>query len=313
MARVVFFGTPAYAVPSLKALCDHYEVMLVVTQPDRRQGRGRALRPPPAKEVALRRGVPVWQPRTLRTAEAVERLRQANGDVYVTAATGFILPPDVLALPPRGCLNVHASLLPRWRGAAPISAAILHGDTETGVTLMQTEEGLDTGPIVAQVRTAIRPDDTTATLTPRLAQLGAELLIGTLPRWLAGEIIPRPQPEYGITYSGRIRKQDGQIDWRQPASAIERMTRAYDPWPGAFTTFRGQPFKVMRAAALPTWRDDLPPGTVFELPESRLAVATGEGALVLVEVQMAGRRAMAADAFCRGCRDFVGATLGAPS
>jgi len=206
MARVVFMGTPEYALPSLDALHAHHQVVLVITQPDRQQGRGRKVSTPPVKDAALRYGLPVWQPRTLRTSEALAHLAETPADVYVTAAIGLILPADVLALPQRGCLNVHASLLPRWRGAAPISAAILHGDDETGVTVMQTDVGLDTGPILAQVRCPIAADDTTETLTPRLARLGADLLVETLPRWLSGDITPRPQPEEGLTIAPRLDK-----------------------------------------------------------------------------------------------------------
>ena len=309
MARVLFMGTPDYAVPSLEALAAHHRVVLVVTQPDRRQGRGRKLQAPPVKEVAQGLSLPVWQPQTLRAPEAVDRLRASPAEVYVTAAIGFILPPEVLALPTRGCLNVHASLLPRWRGAAPVSAAILHGDAETGVTLMQTDEGLDTGPIVAQARCAIRGDDTTETLTPRLARLGADLLIDALPRWVAGEMTAQPQPQEGITFSGRIKKQDGRIDWQQPALHIERMLRAYTPWPGTFTTYRGQTLKVLQAQALPDWRGDLPPGTVISLAPDKVAVTTGRGALVLREMQLAGKRAQEPTAFCCGYQDFVGSAL----
>jgi methionyl-tRNA formyltransferase len=310
MAAVVFMGTPEYALPTLDALHVHHQVVLVVTQPDRRQGRGRKLRPPPVKQVALEHGLPVWQPSTLRTPEAVERLRGAGADVYVTAAIGFLLPPDVLALPPRGCLNVHASLLPRWRGAAPVSAAILHGDAETGITLMQTEEGLDTGPIVASARCAIQPQDTTESLTRRLADLGAELVTKTLPGWLTGQIVPQPQPKEGITYAPRILKDDGRIDWRRSAVHIERMVRAYTPWPGASTSYDGRSLKIHRARPLPDWRGDGVPGQVFALPDNRVAVATGQGALELHEIQLAGKRALATEAFCCGYHGFVGSVLG---
>ena len=311
MARVVFMGTPQYALPSLRALHADHEVVLVVTQPDRRQGRGRKLVYSPVKAFALEHALPVWQPDTLRTREAVARLRDAEADVYVTAAIGLLLPAAVLELPSRGCLNVHASLLPRWRGAAPISAAILHGDDETGVTLMQTDVGLDTGPIVAQVRCPIAPADTTATLTPRLAQAGADLLAETLPRWLRGEIAPRPQPEDGVTVAPRLTKEQGLVDWQAPAVQIERMVRAFEPWPGTHTTYEGQRLKVLRAQALPDWRGHAQPGQVIALPSGQVAVATGEGALVLLEVQRAGRKAMSTEAFCQGHGDFVGATLGA--
>jgi methionyl-tRNA formyltransferase len=310
MTRVVFMGTPDYAVPSLEALCAHHQVALVITQPDRKQGRGQKLSPPPVKTTALRYGLPVWQPNTLRNPEAIDRLRATGADVYITAAIGFILPPAVLALPPHGCLNLHASLLPRWRGAAPVSAAILNGDPETGITLMQTDEGLDTGPILAQVRCPIAPDDTTETLTHRLAHMGADLLIAVLPRWINGEIIPQTQPSEGATFSQRLSKEAGWIDWRQPASLIERMTRAYDPWPGAYTTYRGRRLKIVRAEALPDWPHALSPGHAILVPDKRIAVTTGRGVLVLREIQLAGKRAMSPDALWRGYPDFVGSALG---
>jgi methionyl-tRNA formyltransferase len=229
--------------------------------------------------------------------------------VYVTAATGLILPPEVLALAPYGTLNLHASLLPRWRGAAPINAAILTGDPETGVTVMQTDRGLDTGPIVAQARCAIGPDDTAETLTHRLAQLGADLLIETLPHWLAGEIEPRQQPVEGATYAPSLTKDDGRIDWQQPATHIARMTRAFTPWPGTFTTYEDVRLRVLRAHALPEWRGGQPPGAVLDLPDGQIAVATGQGALVLDEIQLAGKKAMPATVFCCGQRACVGSRL----
>ncbi|MBC8444532.1 MAG: methionyl-tRNA formyltransferase, partial [Chloroflexi bacterium] len=229
MARVVFMGTPEFGLPSLEALHAHHQVVTVITQPDRGRGRGRQVSYSPVKRAAMALGLPVWQPPTLKTPEALERLREIGADAYVTAAIGLLVPPDVLALPPHGCLNVHASLLPRWRGAAPINAAILHGDAESGVTLMQTEEGLDTGPILAQVRCAVRADDTVESLGERLSHLGAELLTEVLPHWLSGLITPRPQPTEGVTLAPRLRKEDGLIDWQQPAAHIERMVRAYTP------------------------------------------------------------------------------------
>ena len=310
MAKVVFMGTPEFAIPSLEALHVHHQVVLVVTQPDRTRGRGRKLALPPVKEWALRHDLPVWQPATLHTAEAGQRLREPHADVYVTAAIGLLGPPDVLALPPHGCLNVHASLLPRWRGAAPVNAAILNGDTETGVTLMRMDECLDTGPVLAQARCAIHPDDTAETLTRRLARLGADLLIETLPRWLVGTIIPQPQPQEGVTLAGRLTKEDGLIDWSQPAATIERMTRAYDPWPGTYTHFQGQLLRVLRVQVLPEWSGTELPGTVISLPQGRVAVATGKGAVALEEIQLAGKRALPPGPFCCGCNDFVGARLG---
>jgi len=309
MARVVLMGSPEYAIPALEALYTHHQVVLVVTQPDRRQGRGRKVSAPPAKEAALAYSLPVWQTHTLHTLEAIARLSETQADVYVTAAIGLLLPPEVLALPTHGTLNLHASLLPRWRGAAPIQAAILHGDAETGVTIMQTDRGLDTGPIVTQARCAIGPDDTTEMLTPRLAQLGADLLIETLPRWLAGEIEPQPQPPEGVTYAPPLAKDDGRIDWQQPAAYIARMARAYTPWPGIFATYKGTRLRILRARALPDWQGDDPPGTVIALPDGQIAVATALGALALEEIQLAGKKAMPAEVFSRGQRAFVGSRL----
>ncbi len=307
--RVILMGSPEFAVPSLKALAEQYRVVLVVTQPDRRKGRGQKHGVSPVKSAALALGLEVWQPATLRTPEAIQQLRAARPDVYVTAAVGHILTPAALSIPQYGCLNVHASLLPRWRGAAPVSAAILNGDSETGITLLKTDSGVDTGPILAQVRCPIESDDTTGTLTRRLSRLGADLLIETLPRWLAGEITPRAQPAAGVTISRRLQKSDGAIDWRQPAAVIERMIRAYRPWPGTYTTYQGKRLSVLRARAIPDWANQDRPGRVISV-NREAAVVTGQGVLVLDEIQLAGKRAMSPDAFCRGQRAFIGATLG---
>lgn len=309
MAKVVFMGSPEYALPTLEALIAHHQIVLVVTQPDRRQGRGRKVSAPPVKKAALAHDLPVWQPTTLRTSKAAARLRETGADLYVTAAIGLLLPLKVLTLPAHGTLNLHASLLPRWRGAAPIHAAILYGDAETGVTIMQTDRGLDTGPIVAQAQCAIGADDTAETLTHRLSHLGADLLIETLPRWLAGEIEPQPQPQEGITLARSLTKNDGRIDWQQPAATIERMTRAYTPWPGTFTTYKEARLRVLSAHALDDWRGSEPPGTVLTLSGGEIAVVTAQGALVLEEIQLAGKKAMPATVFCRGQRAFVGSRL----
>ncbi len=309
-------GTPDFAVPTLTALADAHFVDLigVVTQPDRPTGRGRRPTPSAVKRVALERGLPLFQPQSLRLPAALARLRAWEPEVIVVAAFGHILPQNVLDLPPHslGCLNVHASLLPRWRGAAPVAAAILAGDEITGVTIMRMDAGLDTGPIVARREEPIRPDDTRATLEGRLAQLGAKLLVETLPAYLAGDLLPRPQPEEGITYAERLNKEDGRLDWSRPAVELARQVRAFHPWPGAFTTLRGRRFKILRAAPLPDWRGDAPPGTVVALADgATIAVATGEGALCLEEVQLAGKRPMDIAAFLRGQRDCVGSYLGA--
>jgi methionyl-tRNA formyltransferase len=228
--------------------------------------------------------------------------------VIVVVAFGQILPQEVLDLPPHGCINVHASLLPRWRGN-PLAATILAGDEVTGVTVMQMDAGLDTGPILAQREEAIRPDDTRATLEERLARIGAELLAETLPAYLAGDLTPQPQPEEGVTHAGRLRKNDGRIDWSRPAVELDRQVRACNPWPGAFTTLQGQRLKVLRAVPLPGWRGDAPPGTTIALANGA-AVATGEGALRLEEVQLAGKRPMDITAFLCGQRECVGVRLG---
>jgi methionyl-tRNA formyltransferase len=309
MTRAVFMGTPEFAVPTLRRLLQAYQVVGVVTQPDRPAGRGRKLQPPPVKELALAQGLPVLQPRSLRKdPAAVQAIADLEPDVIVVAAYGLILPQSVLDIPPHGCLNIHASLLPKYRGPAPIPAAILAGDGETGVTIMLMDAGMDTGPIIAQRRTPIHPDDTTASLSARLAELGAELLLEVLPGWLSGELTPQPQDDAQATYCGLIRKEDGGIDWTQPAEFIARQVRAYNPWPGAFTFWRGQRLKVLRARPVeaPT---DSPPGTVT-LVERLPGVITGEGVLLLEEVQLAGKRAMPADVFIRGHRDFVGSRLG---
>lgn len=307
--RVVFMGSPAFAVPALEALVGAYRVVGVVTQPDRPAGRGSRLRPPAVKVAAERLGLPLFQPEKVAAPDAMEHLRAWAPDVIVVAAFGQILPPDLLALPPYGCLNLHASLLPRWRGAAPIAAAILAGDAVTGVTLMQMDEGVDTGPVLARREEPIRPDDTTGSLTERLARVGAELLVDVLPRYLRGEIRPVPQPEEGVTYCRPLKKEDGHLDWARPAAELERRVRATNPWPGAFTFWKGQMLKVWRAVAHPDRVGDAPPGTVIPMGDGA-AVVTGQGLLELLEVQMAGKNLLPIEAFLRGRRDFIGAVLG---
>ena len=311
MARVVFLGTPFFGVPVLEALVRHHEVVAVVTQPDRPVGRGRrTLEAPEVKRAAERHGLRVLQPVNLRRDRAtVQELRGVGADVFVLAAFGQILRQEVLDIPPHGCIGVHASLLPKWRGAAPIAAAILHGELETGITLMLTDAGMDTGAIIAQEALAIAPDDTTGTLTERLARLGARLLIDTLPAWLAGAITPRPQDDALATYAPMISRDDAHIDWRRSAREIDCLIRAYTPWPGAFTTLDGETLKVVRAH--PTAGEGAPvlPGTVMEVGGG-LGVQTGEGVIILDAVQLAGRRVMDAAAFARGRRGFVGSVLG---
>lgn len=308
MCRVVFMGTPDFAVPSLEVLLSLPDVSVVgvYTQPDRPAGRGGRVQSSPVKRVALREGIPVYQPLGFRKrVENVELLRDLRPDLLVVAAYGLILPPSALAVPPLGSLNVHASLLPRWRGAAPITFALLEGDAVTGVTIMLMDEGMDTGPMLTRAQEPIRADDTTASLSERLARLGAATLRETLPRWAAGKLTPTPQPEEGVTYTRLVRKEDGHIDWSRPAAAIERAVRAYQPWPTAFTLWKGEPLKVLKAMALPGTGV---PGAVVAVPGG-VAVTTGEGVLRLDEVQPAGRRPMPGKAFVNGAPGFVGATL----
>jgi methionyl-tRNA formyltransferase len=310
MARLVFMGTPQFAVPTLLALDAQAQVVGVVTQPDRRAGRGRRLVMSPVKEAALIRGLPVFQPQTLREREAVQQLEAWKPEVIIVAAFGQILRKPVLNLAPQGCLNVHASLLPRYRGAAPIPAAILAGDPFTGVTIMRMDEGMDTGPILAQVECPVEPDDTTGSLTAKLAGLGAQLLMEVLPSWLAGEIPARSQEEALATYCRPWTKGDGHLDWARPAVYLDRQIRATDPWPGAYTLWQNQRLKILRATPHPDWQGVQQPGAVVLLEPGGLGVATGEGALELLQVQLAGKRPMDADIFARGQREFLGGRLG---
>lgn len=312
MARVVFFGTPRFGIPVLEALLEYHEVVGVVTQPDRVSGRGRRRHASPVKRVAQEHGLRILQPADLRRdREAVQALHEMHADVFVIAAYGQLLRPEVLEIPPHGCIGVHASLLPKYRGAAPVAAAILHGEEKTGVTLMLTDEGMDTGPIIAQRSIPIAPDDTRRTLTNKLSHLGAELLIETLPAWLAGEIEPREQDDDQATMAPLISKSDGSIDWTESAVQIDRQIRAFTPWPGSFCDCDGRNFKILCAHPLPDWRGEEEPGTVVEMEEG-IGVVTGEGLLILEEVQLAGRRAMEVEQFCRGRRDFVESVLESP-
>jgi methionyl-tRNA formyltransferase len=311
--RIVFMGTPEFAVPSLAALwaaqaTHNWQIVAVVTQPDRPAGRGNQLAVPAVKQYAVAQGMPVLQPERLRkTPEAIAILRALAPDLLVVAAYGLILPKSVLELPTFGALNVHASLLPAYRGASPISAAILDGHAQTGVTIMLMDEGLDTGPMLTQATLPIQPEDTTASLTQRLADLGAQLLVTTVPRWLAGAIAPTPQPELSSTPTvARIEKEAGQIDWQQPAAQIERMTRAYTPWPTAYTTWQGDVFKIWRAAVLPGFAA---PGVVVQTPQG-IAVGTGVALLLLQEVQPAGKKRMELRSFLNGAPGFIGGQLG---
>ncbi len=308
MARLVFMGTPEFAVPLLDALTrTEHHIVGVYTRPDQPAGRGKQLQSSPIKQLALARGLPIFQPHTLRAPDTVAPLRALAPDLIIVAAYGLILPREVLAIPPRGCVNAHASLLPRHRGAAPIAAAILAGDAQTGVTLMQIDEGLDTGPILMQRAIPIADDDTTGTLTAKLAHLAAEVMLEALPRLLAGEIVPQAQDHARATMCKPIKKEEGLIDWTRPASEIARRVRAFNPWPSAFTFWNGTMLKILRAyASLQPMNAEA--GRVLQLGKE-IAVACGDGALILREVQLAGKRAMTIEEFARGQREFVGSTV----
>ncbi len=312
--RVVFMGTPAFAVPSLRALVDAgFEVVAVVSQPDRPAGRGARLRSPPVKEFAEQAGLRVLQPPTLRSAGTVALLRSLAPEVIVVVAYGQILRREVLDLPPLGCVNVHPSLLPRLRGAAPIQAAIREGLAETGVTIMLMNERLDAGPILAQVRTPIFSDDTAATLGDRLAGLGADLLVDTLPRWASGTIVAQEQDENAATYCRPLRKEDAVVDWTQPASVIARICRAQTPWPGCETSWNGRQVRLLAVEARPEVVASEPVGTVVVLSGERggplPGVVTGEGILALRTLQLAGKRPLSGEELLRGYPGFVGARL----
>ena len=299
--RVVFMGSPDFSLPALRALAENYPVVGVVTQPDRPAGRGREIKLPPVKQLAQKLDIPIIQPTRLKELQAIEQFKAWDADLIVVAAFGQILRPAVLDLPPYGCINVHASLLPRWRGAAPINAAILHGDDKTGVTIMKMDPGLDTGPILSKSEIPIQADETAASLSPKLAQLGSDLLIKTLPAYLRGELIPQPQDDSLATYIPMLKRTDGELDFNESAQALARRVRAFNPWPGTYLIWGDQRLKVHRAHATSATS----PGVgVFTIQEGCPAIGTSDGLLVLDEVQPSGKRAMPGDIFLRGARNW---------
>jgi methionyl-tRNA formyltransferase len=307
--KIVFLGTPEFAVPCAAALLEAgHDLRAVVTQPDRPSGRGHRVQMPPMKRFALERRIPVIQPSTLRDPAVLDRLRSFEPDLLVVAAYGKILPPPMLSLAPRGAINVHASLLPKYRGAAPIERCLLAGDPVTGVTILQMNERMDAGDILLQREEAVRSDDTAASLRERLARLGAETLVEALGQLERGELRPRPQRDEEATYAPMLRKEEGRIDWTKSAVEIERAVRAFQPWPTAWTGLRGRRLAVFRAR--PTASGEGPPGTVLEVGDDAIRVATGAGTLELLEVQLEGRRRMPARQFAVGRLVAPGERLG---
>jgi methionyl-tRNA formyltransferase len=308
--RIVFLGSGSFAIPSFEALLDAgHDVAALVTQPDREKGRGRELAPPPLKPVAVARGVPVLQPRRVREPEAQEALRALKPELQVVVAYGQILPKSVIEIAPRGTVNVHASLLPRLRGAAPIQWAIARGAAETGVTTMLIDEGLDTGPMLLSRPMSIGPEMTASDLEPRLARLGADVLLETVSRLADGSIVPTPQDHSKATLAPLLKKEDGRLDWTRPAPNLANQVRGFHPWPGAFTTLEGRILKVLKATVATPGNGE--PGIVAGVEGPGLVVGAGSGTrLALLEVQPESRRPMTGAAFAAGARLGPGARLG---
>ena len=297
--RTVFMGTPEFALPTLDGLMESgVDLCAVFTQPDRPKGRGKKLSPPPVKALAAERGIPVLQPIKLRDAAAVASLRELAPDLIVVVAYGQILPKEVLEIPRFGCINVHASLLPRYRGAAPINKAVIDGETETGVTTMLMDVGLDTGDMLVKRATAIAPEETAGQLQNRLARLGRDAMEETLRRLCAGTLSAEPQDERLSSYAPMLKKEDGRIDWTQSAQAIHNQVRGLDPWPGAYTTLEGEVLKI--ADTRPELNDGGAPGTVLSAGPEGVRIACGEGVLRVGTLQLPGKKRLSAADFLRG-------------
>ena len=328
MLRIIFMGTPHFAVPALESLVanrapgmllpDGYELVTVITRPDKPAGRGKEIIFSPVKQAALAHGIPVWQPGSLKRPENIAALAAYRADLFIVAAFGQILPQAVLDLPRYGALNIHASLLPRYRGVSPISEAILQGERVTGVTIMLVDAGVDTGPILLKRPVPIMPGDTTGSLAEKLAQVGAEALMEALPLWIAGKLTPQAQDDWQASYTRMVRKEDGLFDWSQSAETLARKVRAYQPWPGAYTHWRGKLLKILAAHPVSLVREtetqqSARPGLVTlreEGGKTSLLVATGEGMLAVERLQLEGKKALSAEEFLRGYPQIVGDVLG---
>lgn len=306
--RLVFMGTPEFACPTLQMLIERGEdILAVVSQPDRPKGRGQQLAPPPVKALAEKHGIPVMQPARVRAPEFIEALREMNPDLIVVIAFGQILPKSLLEIPRHGCINVHASLLPRYRGAAPINWCIINGESETGVTTMQMDVGLDTGDMLLKRSTPIDPDEDASSLHDRLALLGAEALAETLDLLAAGGLVPEKQDDTLSCYAPMLKKEDGLIDWGKNAQAIKNLVRGVTPWPGAFTLLDGKTLKICRGSVAP---GSGLPGTVLRAGREGLEVACGGGSLRIEELQLEGRKRLPAAEFLAGYRIEPGIILG---
>ncbi len=309
--KVVYMGTPDFAVPPLRALVKAgYEVVGVVTQPDKPKGRSKTLLPPPVKEEALKYNIPVYQPLKVREPEFMETLKNLAPDVIVVAAFGQIIPKAILDLPEFGCLNIHASLLPKYRGAAPIQQAVINGDKEAGVTIMKMGTGLDTGDMISRASVLLAEDETGGSLFDRLSELGAELLINTLPSIFDRTAVYEPQPEESPTpYAGMITKQMGLLDFQKDAETLERLIRGLNPWPSAYAYFKGKTLKIWKAAVEKSGSEPEEPGTVIKADKDGIHVVCGQDILILQEVQLEGKKRMDAAAFLRGCHMEPGTML----
>ena len=312
--RLVFMGTPDFAVASLEALLKSDDsVVGVVTQPDRPKGRGQILTPSPVKLLAERQQIPLLQPLKMKDPEFLQALAGWKPDLIAVAAFGRILTPTILSIPPHGCINVHGSLLPKYRGAGPIQWAIINGETRTGITTMLMDEGMDTGAMLLQEAIPITPDDTADTLSPRLADLGGRLLVETIARLKAGTLTPRPQDTSQVTFAPLLKKEDGVIDWTLSATALANRIRGLSPWPGAYTTVSGSDrWTIWRARALPG-PVTKPPGMIVAVTHEAIHVATGEGVLAVMELQPTNSRRMAVSQYVTGHPTAVGLQLGGPS
>jgi methionyl-tRNA formyltransferase len=304
--RILFMGSPQFAIPGLRALASNYNLIGVLTQPDRPAGRGKKLRPSPVKVVSEELHLNILQPRRLRDDDSIQQIQELQPDLIIVAAYGQILPQKILDIPSHGSLNIHASLLPRWRGAAPIQAAILHGDEETGISIMLMNAGLDTGPVLSQTKLTIETHETAGDLSNRLAAAGADLLIETLPDYLKGEIKPTPQDDRLATYAPMIKKSEGALDFSKTSTQLSNQVRAFEPWPTSYFSWEGQRIVVKKAYAK-AWKK-YEPGCVI-LVEPYPAITTSDGVLVLEEIHPAGRKVMSGEAFLRGSPDFIDAIL----